>query len=61
MYIRLDNDIDTPYPIKLDLLVFVRPPVAHSCHVCAAGFVFFVAFGEDDVFVERGCEFQAAL
>lgn len=61
MHIRFDNDINTSNTVELDLLVLVCAPVAHSCHVCAAGFVFFVAFGEDDVFVEGGCELETAL
>jgi hypothetical protein len=42
--ISFDHDIDTTDAIKLDFIVLVIPPVAHSSHVLAVGLVFFVAY-----------------
>lgn len=61
MNFSFDEDIDPSNPVKLNLLVFVLSPVAHSRHVGSASIVLFITLGQDNVFVESGSQSSAFI
>lgn len=58
MDVGLDHNVHTTYAIKLDFLVLVISPIAKLDKVFSAGVVFFVAFCENDIFVQARGKLQ---
>lgn len=61
MNISLNQNVDTTYSIKLNLLVFVFSPITHLSHVCTTSLVFFVTFRKNNIFIETGGQFSSLI